>query len=146
VILVDADAGGTLTAATAVRRAVMSLGRRLRLERGSGPTGLELSVLGNLHRRGPMSPGELAAAERIQPQSLTRTLAGLAADGLLARSQDPADGRRSVLHITEAGLDALRDDMQRRDAWLTKAMTREFTVTECELLRLAGELLERLAA
>jgi DNA-binding MarR family transcriptional regulator len=124
----------------------MSLSRRLRLERGSGPTGLELSVLGNLHRRGPMSPGELAAAERIQPQSLTRTLAGLEADSLLARSQDPEDGRRSLLQITEAGRGALRDDMQRRDAWLADAITRELTVTERELLRLAGELLERLAA
>jgi DNA-binding MarR family transcriptional regulator len=124
----------------------MSLSRRLRLERGSGPTGLELGVLANLHRRGPMSPGELAAAERIQPQSLTRTLAGLEADRQLARSQDPEDGRRSLLQITDAGRAALRDDMQRRDAWLTDAMTRELTVTERELLRLAGELLERLAA
>lgn len=139
------EGDATLTAATAVRRGVMSLGRRLRLERGSGPTGLELSVLGHLLRRGPMSPGELASAEHVQPQSLTRALAGLEAAGLLVRSPDPQDGRRSRLRVTEAGRDELRHDMQRRDAWLTDAMTHELTATERELLRLAGLLLERLA-
>lgn len=133
-----------MTAATAVRRGVTSLGRRLRLERG-GLTALELSVLGHLHRRGALSPGELATAERVQPQSLTRTLASLEAAGLLARGADPDDGRRSLLVITEAGRDALRNDMQQRDVWLSQAMNRELTSTECELLRLSGELLERLA-
>lgn len=133
-----------MAAATAVRRGVTSLGRRLRLERG-GLTALELSVLGHLHRRGALSPGELATAERVQPQSLTRTLASLEAAGLLARGADPDDGRRSLLVITEAGRDALRNDMQQRDVWLSQAMNHELTSTECELLRLSGELLERLA-
>jgi DNA-binding MarR family transcriptional regulator len=135
-----------VAAATAVRRGVTSLGRKLRLERGSGLTALELSVLGHLHRRGPMNPGELATAERVQPQSLTRTLASLEAVGLVTRRADPHDGRRSLLVITDTGRDALRDDMQRREVWLRQAMTRELTGTECELLRLAGELLERLAS
>ncbi len=103
-------------------------------------------MLGHLHRRGPMSPGELAAAEHVQPQSLTRTLASLEGAALLARGADPGDGRRSLLVITDPGRDALRADVQQRDAWLTRAMTAEFTDTERELLRLAGELLERLAA
>lgn len=93
-----------------------------------------------------MSPGELAAAEWVQPQSLTRTLASLEAGAFIARSSDPQDRRRSVLVITEAGQHALREDMQRRDVWLTQAMERELTGTERELLRLAGGLLERLAA
>jgi DNA-binding MarR family transcriptional regulator len=93
-----------------------------------------------------MNPGELAADEHVQPQSLTRTLASLETATLVERSPDSRDGRRSLLSITPTGRDALRDDMQRRDVWLTQAMTRELTGTECELLRLAGELLERLAS
>jgi DNA-binding MarR family transcriptional regulator len=134
-----------MATATAVRRGVTSLGRRLRLERGTGLTALELSVLGHLHRRGPANPGELATAERVQPQTLTRTLAGLEAAGLLVRGTDPGDGRRSLLAITDSGRDALREDMQQRDAWLRQAIAGELTGTERELLRLAGELLERLA-
>ena len=102
-------------------------------------------MLGHLHRRGPLTPGDLAAAERVQPQSLTRTLANLEASGLLLREADPADGRRSLLAITESGLVALRGEMHQRDSWLAAAMAAHLTSTEIELLRLAGELMERLA-
>lgn len=133
-------------AATEVRRGVISLARRLRLERNEiGLTGLELSLLGHLHRRGPLTPGELATAERVQPQSLTRTLAALETADLISRQPDLADGRRSLLAITEYGHVALRTEMQQRDNWLASAMT-ELTTTEIGLLRLAGPLLERLAA
>jgi DNA-binding MarR family transcriptional regulator len=134
-------------AATEIRRGVISLARRLRLERDEARlTALELSVLGHLHRRGPLTPGELATAERVQPQSLTRTLAALEAAGLASREPDPADGRRSLLAIAEPGLTALRTEMTQRDAWLAAAMAAELTTTEIGLLRLAGGLLERLAA
>lgn len=133
-------------AAVAVRRGVTTLGRILRTERTPGGlTSLELSVLGHLNRRGPLTPGDLAAADRIQPQSLTRTLTSLAANGLLSRQPDPADGRRSQLAITAAGVSSLRAEMDERDQWLTAAMAAKLTSTEAELLRLAGELMERLA-
>lgn len=129
-----------------MRRGVISLGRRLRAERSSiGLTGLELSVLGHLNRNGPMSPGALAGAERVQPQSLTRTFTGLEAGALVGRTPDPADGRRSLLAITPAGQEALRAEMEQRDSWLERAMTDSLTSTEIELLGLAGELLDRLA-
>jgi DNA-binding MarR family transcriptional regulator len=132
--------------ATEVRRGVIGLARRLRQERHeAGLTALELSVLGHLHRRGPLTPGELATAERVQPQSLTRTLAALELAGLVSRQSDPADGRRSLLAIAEPGLTALRAEMEQRDSWLAGAMAEQLTSTEIELLRLAGSLLERLA-
>jgi DNA-binding MarR family transcriptional regulator len=134
-------------AATEIRRGVISLARRLRLERNEvSLTALELSVLGQLHRLSSLSAGELAAAERVQPQSLTRTLAALEVAGLISRQSDPADGRRSLLAITEHGHDALRTEMQQRDNWLAGTMAAELTTTEIGLLRLAGPLLERLAA
>ena len=140
------DAPLALSAAAEVRRGVTSLGRRLRLERSAPAlTALELSVLGHLHRRGPLSPGELADAERMQPQSLTRTLAGLEEAGLTLRQPDPADGRRSLLAITEPGRAALRTEMEQRDTWLATAMSAQLTTTEIGLLRLAGSLMERLA-
>lgn len=140
------DAELALSAAAEVRRSVTGLGRRLRLERSATAlTALELSVLGHLRRRGPMSPGELANAERMQPQSLTRTLAGLEEAALTLRQPDPADGRRSLLAITEHGQAALRAEMAQRDNWLATAMAAQLTTTEIGLLRLAGFLMERLA-
>ena len=133
-------------AATEVRRAVIGLARRLRQEHHEASlTALALSVLGHLHRRGPLTPGDLAGAERVQPQSLTRRLAALEASSLVIRQPDPADGRRSLLAITESGQSALRAEMEQRDAWLASAMAEQLTVTEIELLRLAASLLERLA-
>jgi DNA-binding MarR family transcriptional regulator len=135
-----------LTAATAVRRGVIHLGRRLRLERpGHEVTLLQLAVLAELNDTGPMTPGQLAAAQRVQPQSLTRVLATLAARGLLGRQADPGDGRRALLAITDDGYQALRRDADARDRWLAQAMAAQLTPTERELLRLAGELMDRLA-
>lgn len=141
----------TLQAATALRRGTTRLARRLRMERpepgGTEPelSNLALSVLAHLHRRGAMTPGALAAAERLQPQSLTRTLAGLERQHLVTRKPEGRDGRRSLVALTEGGAQALVRDMRQRDDWLAAAMARELTRAERELLRLAGDLMECLA-
>lgn len=133
-------------AATSLRRGTMRLGRRLRLERPEPAcTGAELSVLGLLHRRGPMSAGALAWAERVQPQSLTRTLAALEERGVLRRQPDPADRRRSVLSITESGTAVIHADVAQRDNWLAMAIADQLSPAEAQLLMMAGELMERLA-
>ena len=121
------------------------MAHRLRAERPEhSETLLRLSVLVRLNRSGA-SPGALAAAERLQPQSLTRSLAGLERDGLISRQPDAADRRRAVLSITDAGREVLREDMRHRDGWLALVMADELTPTEREILRLAGQLMERLA-
>jgi len=135
-------------AAAAARRGATRLARRLRMERPEALpelSNLAVSVLGQLHRRGPATPGTLAAAERLRPQSMTRTLAGLERRHLIVRRPDGRDGRRSLLTLTEAGRQALISDMRRRDDWLAGAMACQLTRAERELLRLAGELMERLA-
>lgn len=136
----------SLELASTVRRAVGALGRRLRAERPQDSlSATKLSALGQLYRRGSMSAAELAQLERIQPQSLTRVLAELVQAGLISRRADVKDGRRQLLDISGEGRALLTGDMQRRDAWLAKAMAKELSVTERELLRLAAQLLERLA-
>jgi DNA-binding MarR family transcriptional regulator len=133
-------------AATAVRQGTTRLARRLRIERPEPrQTALELGILAHLHRRGLMTPGALASAERLQPQSLTRTLASLERQHLAVRLSDDRDHRRSLLAITDAGRQALSGDMRQRDAWLADAMAHQLTHAEQELLRIAGGLLDRLA-
>jgi DNA-binding MarR family transcriptional regulator len=135
-----------LRIAAGLRRGTMRLARRLRMERPEAGVPLqELSVLAHLNRRGPMTPGDIAAAERVQPQTLTRTLAELEGRGEIRRQADPADRRRAVLTITDSGLQTLGTDMSQRDSWLSLAMIEELTPTERRLLFLAGELMERLA-
>jgi DNA-binding MarR family transcriptional regulator len=129
-----------------IRSAVVRLSRRLRAERPAdalAPT--KIAVLAQLWREGEMSAGDLADLERIQPQSLTRTLAALTADGLIARRPDPLDRRQAVIGITEQGLAALSQDMQARELWLAKAMDIHLSPDERQLLAAAAELMDRLA-
>ena len=152
-----------------VRRGATRLARRLRMERpdparpapGTPDPGTPalnstelsppelsnqaLGILAHLYRRGPMTPGALAAAERLQPQSLTRTLARLERQGLVALQPDDRDRRRSLLALTDAGHQALARDMRHRDGWLAGAMARQLTPAERDLLRIAAELMDRLA-
>ena len=61
-----------------LRLAVMRFARRLRHQRvDTSVTIPHLSALSTLKRHGPMSPGELAAHERVQPPSMTRVVVAL---------------------------------------------------------------------
>lgn len=130
-----------------IRYGVMQLARRMRLERGDDPlSSSKLVVLGWLMRGGALTPTELAARERMRPQSLTRTLSALEADGLILRTAGVSDRRQSPVAITEHGIAALQHDMRQRDAWLAAAMAERLSPTEAEILRLAAQLMERLSA
>ncbi|WP_256339673.1 MULTISPECIES: MarR family transcriptional regulator [unclassified Streptomyces] len=59
------------------------------------------SVLARLARTGPDSPGSLADLERVRPQAMAGTLAGLEQRGLVSRAPDAADGRRAIVSLTE---------------------------------------------
>ncbi|HZE31457.1 MAG TPA: MarR family transcriptional regulator [Actinoallomurus sp.] len=134
-----------MTAGT-LRQGMSRLGRRLRAERGGHGLSLSrLSLLNLLARNGPMTASAMAAAERLQPQSLTRMLSRLENDGLIIRSPDDVDRRQVRIDITREGMAVLDEDTDRREAWLATAMAERLTPTECELLRLAAGLMERLA-
>ena len=133
-------------AARALRATLAKLNRRLRAQDDSadiGSTGL--SLLGRLAREGPSTAALLATQERLQPQSLTRTLRTLEARGLITRVADDADRRRSTITITPAGIETLRSHVRNREAWLAKAMASSFSATERDVLRIAVTLMERLA-
>ena len=133
----------TLETATLLRRSMTRLMRRMRQDRGLGPG--KLGVLSLLFRNGPMTPGALAQAEGVQPQSLTRLLADIEAEGLASRRRDERDGRQSLMELTEAGRAVLAEDGAARSAWLAEAMGAQLSPTECEILRLAAQLVDRLA-
>ena len=132
--------------AAALRVSVGMLLRRLRQVRPDDELTLpESSALARLDRTGPATPGALAKVEQISPQSMGATLAGLETRGLVARRPDPADGRRVVLSVTEAGLRLLRDKRGARTGQLAQALSAGFTAAELRQLAAAAPLLERLA-
>jgi DNA-binding MarR family transcriptional regulator len=122
------------------------LRRRLsQLQTDSELTLSEISALSRLDRGGPTTSSVLAQVEQISPQSMGATLGALEARGLIARRADPADGRRGVLSLTEAGQEMLRKRRNARTEQLANALSRGFTSSELEQLNAAAPLIERLA-
>jgi DNA-binding MarR family transcriptional regulator len=131
--------------ASELRVSLMRLARRLRAERlDEGLTPTQLAVLGTLDRHGPMTLGELASHEKVQPPSMTRTTAILDERGLLTRVIQEVDRRQVRIAISDAGLALLREDRKRRDAWLA-ARFEQLTSDERALLHQVAPLLDRLA-
>jgi len=131
--------------AVALRRTSTRLALRLRAERtgdGLGSTGV--AVLGQLHRRGALTASEIAAAERVQPQSLTRVLASLEEQNLIKREQDAQDRRRHTIELTEDGRRLLREHMKSSDDWLAEAIETRLNPTERAVLQLAAGILDQL--
>lgn len=106
-----------LDALVRLRLAVSRLGRRIRQRGGSGVTPSQLSVLFSVARLQPVSLGELAAVEDVQPPSITRCVATLEAAGLVAREGSRSDRRVSRVHLTDAGAAFLAEVRSSRDAW-----------------------------
>jgi len=120
--------------------------RRLRQTPAEGELSLpESSALRRLERGGPATVTALAKAEQISVQSMGATLHTLEARRLIDRHPDPADGRRSVMSVTEAGLVALSDKRNARIAQLARVLAAEFTPAERGQLMAALPLIERLA-
>lgn len=132
--------------ALAILHAVLALGRRMRSERPDGAVTLSaLSVLGTLGRSGPMLATQLAAAERLQPQSLTRIITGLERHGLIERMRSEIDGRALLIAVTDKGHAVLAGDLAARQAWLEQAMTTTLSVKERRILAAAARAMRKLA-
>ncbi|WP_329482645.1 MarR family transcriptional regulator [Kribbella sp. NBC_01484] len=133
-------------AAHEIRSSLFRLVRRLRQERPEGELSYsQLNVLGWLEREGPMTNADLAAAERVTPQTMMRATADLVATELISRADNPTDRRQVLLKITAAGTTLVREDRRRRDTFLAQAMASTLTPTERELLRLAAGLMDKLS-
>jgi DNA-binding MarR family transcriptional regulator len=129
-----------------LRLAVMRFSRRLRSQRvDTSVTLTHLAALSTLKRNGPMSPGELAAHERVQPPSMTRVVVALEGMGLVTRTPHPTDGRQVIIGLTAAAEDLLSAEARAREAWLSSRL-QELTAEERLVLREAAEIMEKLAS
>src|ERR1051326_994876 len=85
--------------ASRLRLAVMRLSRRLRQQTPDAITASPISALLGIDGCGPLTVGELAAHEQVQPPTITRTVAALEEQGLVLREVDTADRRVSRVTI-----------------------------------------------
>jgi DNA-binding MarR family transcriptional regulator len=103
-----------------------------------------LAALSTLQRNGPLSPGELAAHERVQPPSMTRVVVALENMGLVTRTPHPTDGRQVIIDLTPAAEELLAAEAQAREAWLSGRL-QELGPDERAVLREASAIMDKLA-
>ena len=136
------------SAARATRDVRVVVGRlRRRLLEASDTRELtpsQTSVLSRLGKQGPASASDLAAAERVRPQSVATTLAALDQRGLIERRPDPGDGRRQVVSLSDAGREFFDDRRRAGEEWLARALQDHYTEAERHTVIEAMALLERL--
>lgn len=88
---------------------------------GQGPA--RLSALSVLVFAGPRTLGELAAAERVKPPTMSRIVAGLKRSGLARIQRDGKDARRIRISVTAKGERLLQEARRRRIRALADTLT-----------------------
>jgi DNA-binding MarR family transcriptional regulator len=140
------DAQDAAELASVLRPALLRLTRTIRNQRVDESVTLTLlAALMTLEKRGPTSPGELAALERVQPPSMTKILAKLEEKGLIERTPHSTDRRQVVVAVTDPGRALLAQERQERDAWLSTRLVM-IAPAERALLAQVAPLLDKLAA
>ena len=131
--------------AAELRVAILHTSRRLRFERGTDDiTPGQHTVLAVLDRHGPLTPGEIAAHEKVRPPSMTRTLAALDVLGLVSRTSHPTDGRQVLVSLSPLGRQEVLETRRRRDAWLTRRLA-TLKPAERDVLARAAAIMNRVA-
>ncbi|SDP11738.1 DNA-binding transcriptional regulator, MarR family [Nakamurella panacisegetis] len=111
----------SMDAISALRGAILILSRRLRHQQaGDELSPSESAVLARIGRSGPMTPGQLARCEHVQPPSMTRIIERLETRGYLRREPDPADRRQILVSRTPAGDEFAAQSRAVRTAWLSR--------------------------
>jgi DNA-binding MarR family transcriptional regulator len=101
-----------------------------------------LSALSVLVFGGPLTLGELAAAEQVKPPTMTRIVTGLERSQLAERFADPGDARKVKMRATAKGARLLRQSRQRRIECLGEHLS-GLSPQELAALRQAADILER---
>jgi DNA-binding MarR family transcriptional regulator len=111
----------------------------------SGLSAARLSALSVIVFAGPLGLKELAAAERVQPPTMTRTVQALERDALVRRRPSPHDGRAVEIEATPKGRRRLTAARRRRVEKLAEAV-RALTPDEISLLSSAAGKMEAISA
>ena len=141
----EPDFAGAPALAGELRVLTGRLKRRLREQASLGDlTSSQTATLGRLHREGPATVTALARAEGMRPQSMGAIVAALEAAGMVSGAPDPADGRQTILSLTDACRERIAAGRAAREDWLLRAIEAHLTPREREQVASAVALLKRL--
>lgn len=128
-----------------LRFAIGRVYRRFRTLRAEGELGeAAMATLTRIRKVGAQTLTELADEARVAPSSMSQTVNRLVAGGYLARSADPADGRRVLLTLTDLGRHTESVTHARGLAWLDGQL-QTLTPRERAVLAQASDILSRMS-
>lgn len=105
-----------------LRMILLRLARRLRQQVNSGITPSQLSALVTIAKRGPLTLGELAAIENVQPPTISRIVGALEGEGWVERTSNERDRRISLVRATPAARRELEQIREERNTWLANRL------------------------
>ena len=141
----EPDFAGAPVLAGELRVLTGRLKRRLREQASLGDlTSSQTATLGRLYREGPATVTALAKAEGMRPQSMGAIVAALEAAGMVSGAPDPADGRQTILSLTDACRERIAAGRAAREDWLLRAIEAHLTPKEQAQVASAVALLKRL--
>jgi DNA-binding MarR family transcriptional regulator len=129
--------------ASRLRLVIARTARRLRQQAGTDLSAALTAALATVELRGPLTPSELAEAERVKRPTATRIVSRLEEQGLVERTADPSDRRSFLVAITAEGAALLKRLRKRKNAYLARRL-RELDPADVEALERAAEVLERM--
>jgi DNA-binding MarR family transcriptional regulator len=128
-----------------LRALVGKLKRRLRDQAHIGDlTPSQVSVLLRLEKDGPATASGLARAEGMRPQSMAPLITALESAGLVSGAPDPADGRQTLLSLTDTCRKCVEEGRAARQDWLARALQDRLSPEELDEVAKAVKLLKRL--
>lgn len=140
----DAETAIDAIDVTRLRVAIARVSRSLRRHELAGLTPTQLSALATVEHAGPLRLGDLAAAEKIAPSTLTRLITVLEERGYVQRCPVPGDARSSTLAITPEG-HAILERIRQESTILLADSLRTLTPEQLTALAAALPALEQIA-
>jgi len=135
-----------LDTAMHVHSAALRLLRAVRTaDAETGVSAPKLSALSVLTFGGAMSLSALAKAEQVRAPTMSKLVADLEAEGLVAKRADKSDKRGVCIEVTAKGRALMEEGRKKRLALLTKRLTRLSAAERAELHN-AADLMLRLAS
>jgi len=121
--------------------AIHLLRRAAEEDKAAGLSRARLSALSVVVFRGPLTLGELAAAEGVRSATMTGIVNGLERDGLVRRRPHDTDRRAVQVEATAAGR-RLLDRARARRLELVASKLADASYADLDVLERAAELLE----
>jgi DNA-binding MarR family transcriptional regulator len=123
---------------------ITRLARILRQQEPSRSSPAAAAAMATIVRDGPLTLGELAAAEGVSPSTITKIVSKLEQSGVIERMIDPHDRRVHRVRLSERGIEQIEMYRTKRNRWLADQLW-PLSPDERATVRAALEILERLS-